>query len=80
MTKTKGPLQKLSLISGALSFVLALITMIMLYLRVDNTGTHNPVSASLMATTFFFVCVGVLLTIMGNADLPSFKFDEMKDK
>lgn len=80
MKKTKGLLQQFSLISGALSFVLALVTMIMLYFRVDSTGTNNPVSASLMATTFFFVCVGVILTIIGNADIPSFKFDEMEDK
>ncbi len=76
MSKKKGVLQKLSLIFGVLSFLLSVVTGIWLYLRIESVGPDNPVSASLMATTFFLICVGVILTIIGRADIPSFKFDE----
>lgn len=73
MVKKKGILQKVSLVFGALSFVLAIVAGVWLYLRVESVGADNPVSASLMASTFFFVCVGVILTIIGRTDIPDFK-------
>ncbi len=76
MSKKKGVLQKLSLILGILSFLLSVVTGVWLYLRIESVGADNPISASLMASTFFFICVGVILTIIGRADIPSFKFDE----
>jgi len=79
MTKRKGILQKVSLISGYTSFLLAFIAGITLYLR-DDTGVNNdPISGSLIATTFFFFCVGIVLIIMGKADIPSFKFNQPED-
>ena len=80
MTKIKGVLQKVSLVSAAVSFVLAIITGVFLYLRLESVGSDNPISASLMASTFFFICVGVVLTVMGKADIPSFKIDNSEEK
>ena len=80
MTKRKGILQKVSLISAALSFVLALTAGVMLYLRLESVGMDNPISASFLASTFFFVCVGVVLAVVGMADLPSFKIDNSEGK
>ena len=80
MTKIKGVLQKVSLVSAAVSFVLAIITGVFLYLRLESVGSDNPISASLMASTFFFICVGVVLTVMGKADIPSFKIDNPEEK
>jgi tetrahydromethanopterin S-methyltransferase subunit D len=80
MIAKKGFLQKLSLVSAVASFVLAFITGVMLYLRLESVGSDNPVSASLMASTFFFVCVGIILVIIGTADMPSFKFDNPEEK
>jgi len=80
MAKRKGILQKISLISGYICFLLTLIAGITLYLR-EGTGVNaDPVTASLAATTFFFFCVGIVLFIMGKADIPSFKFNEPEDK
>ena len=76
MTKRKGVLQKLSLVSAVVSFMLAFAAGVMLYLRLVSVGSDNPISASLMASTFFFIFVGVILTIIGKADIPSFKFDD----
>lgn len=80
MTKRKSVLQKVSLVSAVVSFVLALISGVMLYFRLETVGSDNPISASLMASTFFFLCVGAVLAVMGMADLPSFKFDNSEGK
>jgi tetrahydromethanopterin S-methyltransferase subunit D len=80
MAERKGVLQKLSIVSSIVSFVLAFIAGVMLYLQLESVGSDHPISASLMASTFFFVAVGVVLLIIGNADLPSFKFDDSKEK
>ncbi|MES9854903.1 MAG: hypothetical protein ABW170_24110 [Candidatus Thiodiazotropha sp. L084R] len=80
MTKRKGLFQKMSLISAGVSFVLAFVSVVMLYLRVESVGSYNPISASFMASTFFFACVGVVLTVVGKADLPSFIFDNSEIK
>ncbi len=80
MTKRKGVLQKLSLVSAVVSFALALATGVMLYLRLENTGIDNPISSSLISSTFFFVCVGVVLAVMGTADISSFKADSSEGK
>lgn len=75
MTKRKGVLQRISLVSAVVSFILALTSGVMLYIRLDSVGIDNPISASFMASTFFFICVGVVLTVIGKADIPSFKID-----
>lgn len=80
VTKRKGILQKLSIVSAVVSFVLSFITGVMLYLRLETVGSDNPISASLMASTFFFICVGVVLIVVGNADVPSFKIDKPEEK
>lgn len=80
MTKRKGMLQKISLVLAVVSFVLAFASGIILYLRLESVGSDNPISASLMASTFFFICVGVVLGVIGKADIPSFKIDNSEEK
>ncbi|MDX2476952.1 MAG: hypothetical protein QNL05_06265 [Gammaproteobacteria bacterium] len=80
MTKRKGVLQKVSLVSAVVSFLLALTSGVMLYLRLESVGSDNPISASFMASTFFFISVGVVLSIIGKTDLPSFKIDTSEEK
>ena len=79
MTKRKGVLQKVSLISAVVSFVLAFISGVLLYFRPESVGNPDPVSASLLASIFFFISVGVVLTVIGTANIPSFKFDNAKE-
>ena len=78
MPKRKGVLQKAAFVSAVISFILAVVSGITLAIRLQTVGSDNPISASLMAATFFFVCVGVVLYVMGTADLPSFKLDNNK--
>ncbi|MCK4864292.1 MAG: hypothetical protein KAT06_02605 [Gammaproteobacteria bacterium] len=80
MSKKKGVLQKVSLISAMVSYVLAVVTGIILYFRLESVGSDNPISASLMASTFFFISVGITLHFMGKADIPSFKVDTPEEK
>ena len=75
MANKKGMLQKISLVAALLSLVLAVVSGIFLYFRLAGTGSDNPLSASLMASTFFFLCVGAVFAVMGHANLPSFKLD-----
>ena len=79
MRGEKHILQKLALASAVLSFLLAAVSGVFLYLRPGQLGDYNPVNASLMAATFFFLCVGAVLLVMGLARLPSFRFDKQQD-
>ena len=80
MIKKKGVLQTLSLVSAVISFVLALASGVMLYLRLQIEGIDNPISASFMASSFFFIWVGVVLTVIWMTDLPSFKISASEEK
>lgn len=69
-------MQRLSTGSGLLSFLLALVSAVWLYFNVSASGFNNTISASLLACSLFFVFVGIVLTIIGRSDLPSFRFDD----
>ncbi len=76
MKQPKGFLQKLATVSGIISFVLSAVCGVFLYFRVQDIGFENPVSASLLASVFFFLFVGFLLVFVGSCNIPSFKFDD----
>jgi len=80
MTKGKGVLQKFALVLAAVSFALALTSGVMLYLRLESVGGDNPISASFMASTFFFIFVGVVFIVIGKSDIPSFKIESSERK
>jgi len=39
---------------------------------------QNPISASFLASAFFFVFTGVVLLVIAKADIPSFKIETKK--
>ncbi|MCG8050265.1 MAG: hemerythrin family protein [Candidatus Thiodiazotropha endolucinida] len=80
MSKSKSIFQKASLVSAGISFLLAIVSAVLLYFRIESVGKDDPISASFMASTFFFVCVGVVLTVIGKVDLPSFKLDNSESE
>ncbi len=63
-------LQKVALVVGKLCFLIALVSVVFLYLKVNELGADHPVSASFLASVFFFTFVGILLSIVGRADIP----------
>ncbi len=73
MKKRKSMLQRSSGVVGKICFLLAVLCAVALYFKVQELGMQHPVSASFLASSFFFIFIGFVFTIMGNADLPSFK-------
>ena len=73
MKKRKSKLQKSSVIIGYVCFLLAVLCAIALYFKNQELGMQDPVTASFLASTFFFVCIGFVFMIMGKADLPDLK-------
>lgn len=74
MEKGKNLFQKASVLFGAVSLILAGVSVVLLYLRVDSVGADNPVAASLLASIIFFLSVGGVLLFMGFSNLPGFGF------
>ena len=72
----RGFLQRLSMASGLASILLALVSGVFLYIRIDDTGFNNPIAASLLACCLFFASVATVLIIIGRSDIPSFRFDD----
>ncbi|MBE9568193.1 MAG: hypothetical protein IMF14_05815 [Proteobacteria bacterium] len=61
---------------GIVSFIASVTCLVILYLRIDDSGLKNTISASLAASSFFFASVGVVLTTIGKCNLPSFKIGD----
>ena len=73
MKKRKSILQRSSSIIGKTCFLLAVLCAAALYFKVKELGMQHVISASFLASSFFFVFVGFVLTVIGNTDIPSFK-------
>ncbi len=75
--KTKKSIfQKSALYFAAGSIILAIASVIYLVLNIDTLGWENPISASLLASTFFFLFVSLVLVVIGTTNIPSFKVGE----
>lgn len=66
-------LKKVALIVGRLCFLIAVVCGVFLYLKIDELGAGHPISASFLASIFFFTFVGILLSIIGKANIPDLK-------
>ena len=75
MKKRKSILQKTSSIIGMICFLLAILCAVALYFMAQKLGMQDVVSASLLASSFFFAFIGFVFVVIGNADIPSFKVD-----
>lgn len=74
MKKRKSALQKASKVTGIVCFLLSVVCAIALYIKLPELGVEHPISASLIASIFFFVFIGFVFTVIANTDIPSFKF------
>lgn len=79
MKNKKSKLQKSALYFAGASFIASVASLVYLFLKIDDLGWESPISASLLASSFFFVFVGVVLIVIGTTSIPSFKFDEKSD-
>ncbi len=73
--KKKGILQKSSVVMGIVSEVISVLCLVMLIIKSRELGLENLISASFLASTFFFFTCGIVLIIIGRCDLPSLSFD-----
>jgi hypothetical protein len=71
--KNKSRTQRSVYYLGIASFIASATCLIILFLRLDDAGLKNTLSASIAASSFFFASVGVVLTAIGKCNLPSFK-------
>ncbi len=79
--KKKGILQKTALVMGVVSEVISVFCLIMLIYKSRELGMEDVVSASFLASTFFFFTCGIVLLIIGRANLRDLHFDSApKDK
>lgn len=80
MKNKKGIFQKTSLAFAVISFVLSVVSGFMLYFRLDEVNDFDPVNSSFLASFFFFICIGFVLTVIGKANIPSFKVGDSEIK
>jgi len=73
--RKKSFLQKTALISGIISEGIAVLCVIMLIIKSRELGMEDVISASYMASAFFFFTCGFVLIMIGRANLPDFSFD-----
>lgn len=80
MKKRKSILQKSSSVIGVICFLLAILCAVALYFKAEELGMEHVVSASLLASTFFFVFIGFVFMVIGNADIPDLSIKKNNDK
>ena len=73
MKNKPSKLQKLSLGFALFSFVAGIACAVYLWLHIDALGWEDPISASLLASTFFFGFITFIFIVIGKANIPSFK-------
>ncbi len=71
ITKQKGAAQKISFILAIISYLLAVGCVGATVYCSNVLGGDHPVSASFGAAVVFFSCVGIVLHVIGRADLPN---------
>ena len=69
-TKKKGFLQRASMVAGVICQVIALFCLVMTYLKSQTLGMEDVITASYLASSFFFCTCGIVMIIIGKADLP----------
>jgi len=72
--KKKGILQKTSLVMGIVSEVISLLCLVMLIIKSRELGMEDVISASYLASTIFFFMCGIVMIIIGRANLPDLSF------
>ncbi|HIJ21696.1 MAG: hemerythrin family protein [Gammaproteobacteria bacterium] len=70
---SKGIGQKIAYGLSLVSFFLAIVLTYVLITYDQDTGTADSIIASMMAGIVFFVGVGVVLLVIGKANLPDLR-------
>ena len=68
--KEKGIGQKIAYVTSLISFASAVVLVYILTTYDQDTGTADSIVASMMAGVVFLGGVGIVLYVIGRADLP----------
>ena len=71
----RKPAQKVSLAIAYLCYVIAVAIIVIAGYLGMRDGTDNPIFASLAASVVFFIGSGIVLHVMGAANLPDLRID-----
>lgn len=77
--KNKSFLQKTSLVVGIISELLCIFCLVMLFLKAQELGMKDVISASYMASAFFFFTTGIVFMIISQTNIPSLSFNDAAD-
>ncbi len=77
--KKKGLLQKTSMAAGIFCQIIALFCLVMTYLESQTLGMEDVITASYLASTFFFSTCGIVMIIIGKADLPDLSISGLSE-
>lgn len=72
--------QKLVYYLGITSFVISISALVFVYFEMGDLGFKNVITASILASSFFFASVGLVLVTIGKCDLPSLKVSDTDSK
>lgn len=64
---------------GIVSELLCIVCLVMLYIKSQELGMEDVISASYMASAFFFFTTGIVLIIISQTNIPSFSFNDSVD-
>lgn len=71
--------QKVAFIFAMISYLSAVVCGYFTYAKSTELGMNHPVPASFMAAIVFFIGAGIVLHVIGTANLPSLKIDSKPD-
>lgn len=78
-THRRGPAQKISLVTAYLCYAAALFCLSFAVYHGGTNGTSDSIFASLAASVVFFIGSGVVLHVMGAANLPDLRIGKAED-
>ena len=76
--KQRGIGQKIAFASAIISYFCGIGCMIAAYYYTQQLGSENPIVASLLASVVFCIGCGIVLHVIGKADLPDLRIQTGK--
>ncbi|MBK8639994.1 MAG: hypothetical protein IPN92_17575 [Chromatiaceae bacterium] len=80
LTSSRGLGQRIAYGVALGSYLCAVLCLAAVFIWLGELGSEHPVIASLGASLVFFVGVGIVLHVIGRANLPSLGFSQDKSR
>ncbi|MBP8284874.1 MAG: hypothetical protein KAX46_13335 [Chromatiaceae bacterium] len=80
LTSSRGLGQRIAYGVALGSYLCAVLCLVAVFIWLGELGSEHPVIASLGASLVFFVGVGIVLHVIGRANLPSLGFSQEKSR